>query len=78
MNASKIAHESLTPKNLAMASSELKKLEQPDAVLQHLENSHLPLTRENYLETAYPLGLPDNWGPEHEALLPTELRRIII
>lgn len=78
MNESTIAHESFASKNLALASSALKKTEQLDAVLQHLENSRLPATRENYLEAVYPLGLPDSWSSQDEASLPPELRRIVI
>jgi hypothetical protein len=78
MNASKIAQDSFASRKLAVDSSELKKTEQPDPVLQHLENLNLPLTRENYLEAAYPLGLPEIWSPDDEASLPHEIRRIII
>lgn len=63
MNTSTIAQESFASRKLAVNSSELKKTEQPDPVLQHLENLHLPLTRENYLEAVYPLGLPESWSP---------------
>ena len=78
MNSSKIAQDSFASRKLAVDSSELKKTEQPDPVLQHLENLNLPLTRENYLEAAYPLGLPEIWSPDDEASLPHEIRRIII
>ena len=78
MSASTIAQESFASRKLAIDSSELKKTEQPDPVLQHLENLHLPLTRENYLEALYPLGLPEIWSPDDEASLPHEIRRIII
>ena len=78
MNASTIAQDSFASGKLTADNSELKKIKQPDPVLQHLENLHLPLTRENYLEAAYPLGLPDSWSPTDEASLPPEIRRIII
>jgi len=78
MNASTITQDSFASGKLAADNSELKKTEPPDPVLQHLENLHLPLTRENYLEAAYPLGLPDSWSPTDEASLPQEIRRIII
>ena len=78
MNASTIAKDSFASGKLAADNAELKKTEQSDPVLQHLENLHLPLTRENYLEAAYPLGLPDSWSPQDEASLPQEIRRIII
>ena len=78
MNASTMAQKSFASRKLAADNAELKKTEQPDPVLQHLENLHLPLTRENYLEAAYPLGLPDSWSPQDEASLPQEIRKIII
>lgn len=78
MNASTIAKDSFASGKLAADNAELKKTEQSNPVLQHLENLHLPLTRENYLEAAYPLGLPDSWSSEDEASLPQEIRRIII
>ncbi len=77
MNASTMAQKSFVSRKLAEDNAELKKTEQSDPVLQHLENLHLPLTRENYLEAAYPLGLPDSWSPTDEASLPQEIRRII-
>ena len=78
MNASTMAQKSFASRKLAADNAELKKTEQPDPVLQHLENLHLPLTRENYLEALYPLGLPEIWSPDDEASLPHEIRRIII
>ena len=78
MNASTIAQKSFASRKLAHDGSETEKTEQPDPVLQHLENLHLPLTRENYLEVAYPMGLPEGWSQEDEASLPHEIRRIII
>ena len=78
MNASTMAQKSFVSRKLVADNSELKKTDQPDPVLPHLENLHLPLTRENYLEAAYPLGLPDSWSPQDEASLPQEIRRIII
>ena len=78
MNASKITTRSFASSKLAQESSEIKKTEQPDPVLQHLENLHILLTRENYLEVAYPMGLPESWSQEDEASLPQEIRRIII
>ena len=78
MNASTMAQKSFASRKLVADNAELKKTDQPDPVLQHLENLQLPLTRENYLEAAYPLGLPDSWSPQDEASLPQEIRRIII
>ena len=78
MNASTMAQKSFASRKLTADNAELKKTDQPDPVLQHLESLQLPLTRENYLEAAYPLGLPDSWSPQDEASLPQEIRRIII
>ena len=78
MNASTMAQKSFASRKLVADNAELKKTDQPDPVLQHLENLHLPLTRENYLEALYPLGLPEIWSPDDEASLPQEIRRIII
>ncbi len=78
MNVSKITKKSFASSKFAPVLSEMKKTEQPDPVLQHLENLHMPLTRENYLEVAYPMGLPESWSQEDEASLPHEIRRIII
>lgn len=77
MNASKITKKSFASGEFAPVSFEVEKTK-PDPVLQHLENLHLPLTRENYLEVAYPMGLPEGWSQEDEASLPHEIRRIII
>ena len=78
MNASTMAQKSFASRKLVADNAELKKTDQPDPVLQHLENLHLSLTRENYLEALYPLGLPEIWSPDDEASLPQEIRRIII
>ena len=78
MNASTMAQKSFASRKLVADNAELKKTDQPDPVLQHLENLHLSLTRENYLEALYPLGLPEIWSPDDEASLPHEIRRIII
>ena len=47
-----------------------------DHVLDLLRQFNIPLTRENYLDLAYPEGLPDDWGSEGEAGLPKEIRKI--
>ncbi len=44
-----------------------------DYVLDLLKQFNLPLTRENYLNLAYPEGLPEDWGAEGEANLPKEI-----
>jgi hypothetical protein len=46
-----------------------------DHVLDLLKQFNLPLTRENYLNLAYPEGLPEDWGAEGEASLPKEIRK---
>jgi hypothetical protein len=78
MNASKITKKSFASSKLAQNNIEIEKTKQPDPVLQHLESLQIPLTRENYLQAAYPLGLPESWSAEDEASLPHEIRRIII
>ena len=45
-----------------------------DATLVWMKEQSVPLTRENYLELAYPDGLPDPWTAELEATLPPEIR----
>jgi hypothetical protein len=45
-------------------------------VLDLLRQFNIPVTRENYLDLAYPEGLPDDWGSEGEAGLPIEIRKI--
>jgi len=46
-----------------------------DHVLNLLKQFNMPVTRENYLNLAYPDGLPANWGAEGEASLPAEIRK---
>lgn len=53
---------------------ELSSLTIADPVVQTLLKGGFPVTRENYLELAYPEGLPDEWTAELEAELPSELR----
>jgi len=47
-----------------------------DHVLDLLRHFNMPVTRENYLDLAYPEGLPEDWGAEGEAGLPKEIRKI--
>jgi hypothetical protein len=47
-----------------------------DHVLNLLRQFNMPVTRENYLDLAYPEGLPKDWGSEGEASLPIEIRKI--
>ena len=46
-----------------------------DHVLNLLKQFNMPVTRENYLNLAYPEGLPANWGAEGEAGLPEKLSK---
>lgn len=39
-----------------------------------MEKKGIEVTRENYIDLAYLGETPDDWGPEHEAMLPEELR----
>lgn len=41
-----------------------------DPMVQTLIKLGIPVTRENYLEIAYPKGLPEEWTAEHETELP--------
>jgi hypothetical protein len=34
----------------------------------------IPVTRENYLDLNFPEGIPDDYGAEHEASLPSYLQ----
>jgi hypothetical protein len=45
-----------------------------DPLLGFMRARGIPLTRENYLDLAYPDGLPDPWTAELEGQLPIELR----
>ena len=45
-----------------------------DPVVQTLIKLGFPVTRENYLEIAYPEGLPKEWTAELEAELPEQLQ----
>ena len=46
-----------------------------DYVLDLLRQFNLPLTRENYLNLAYPEGLPEDWDAAGETSLPEEVRK---
>jgi hypothetical protein len=50
-------------------------LNEQDHVLDLLRQFNMPVTRENYLNLAYPDGLPVNWGVEGEAGLPEKIRK---
>lgn len=45
-----------------------------DPIVEYLEEIGVPVTRENYLNFAYPDGLPEDYGAELEAELPPELQ----
>ena len=45
-----------------------------DYVENLLKKFNVPVTRANYLGLAYPDGLPEDWGAEHEAELPISIR----
>lgn len=44
-----------------------------DPVVKQMRADGTPITRENYIEMAWP-EVPDPWLPEHEAELPVELQ----
>ena len=46
-----------------------------DHVLDLLRQFNMPVTRKNYLDLAYPDGLPADWGAEGEAGLPEKIRQ---
>ena len=50
-------------------------LNEQDHVLDLLRQFNMPVTRKNYLNLAYPDGLPADWGAEGEAGLPKEIRK---
>jgi hypothetical protein len=45
-----------------------------DPIVTWMQNHDIPLTRDRYLNLAYPEGVPEPWTAEHEALLPVEFR----
>ena len=45
-----------------------------DPLLEHMKAQGIPLTREKYLELAYPLGAPEPLPAELEQALPLELQ----
>lgn len=47
-----------------------------DAVIQGMLKRGVPITRENYIEAAYPEGKPSPWTAEHEDALPLRLQNM--
>ncbi len=45
-----------------------------DPLLGLMSHLNMPMTRDNYLELAYPEGLPEPFGPELEAELPIQFQ----
>lgn len=45
-----------------------------DPLIQTMKANDIPITRETYLDLAYPDGVPDPWTTEHEIELPPEVR----
>jgi len=45
-----------------------------DPVVKTLTKLGIPVMRKNYLELAYPEGMPEKWTAELEAALPEELQ----
>jgi len=43
-------------------------------VVERMMKRGIPVTRENYLDLNWPEGLPENYGFEHEASLPSYLQ----
>ena len=49
---------------------EFEKQFKSDVVLELLTLSGTPVTRKNYLQIAYPKGMPKEWDAELESMLP--------
>ena len=47
-----------------------------DPTLDLMVEKGVPLTRKNYMDLAYPKGLPNPWTPWHEAKLPVIFRKL--
>jgi len=45
-----------------------------DFIINYMKKNKIPITREGYLNRAYPDGIPQPWTAEHEAGLPDEIR----
>ena len=45
-----------------------------DPIVEWLQKNGYPVTRENYLDVAYPNGLPEDYGHELESELPEWLQ----
>lgn len=45
-----------------------------DDLVDWLTRKGVPVNRENYLQLAYPDGLPSPWTAEHEDALPDDLQ----
>jgi hypothetical protein len=43
-------------------------------LLDMMKRAGIKITRENYIDCAYGVDIPDPWTPEHEAELPEELQ----
>ena len=43
----------------------------PDSIINYMRNNDIEVTAENYLDLAYPFGVPENFDPSE---LPPELR----
>jgi hypothetical protein len=45
-----------------------------DPLVAWMKDHNIPITRESYLNLAYPEGEPEEWSAELEALLPVEIQ----
>jgi hypothetical protein len=43
-------------------------------LVEHMIRRGIPVTRENYLDLNFPEGIPEHYGAEHEASLPSYLQ----
>jgi hypothetical protein len=53
----------------------MKRYEPDDEISETLRKHGIPVTRENWINLAWPDGAPVPWTAEHEAELPEALRR---
>jgi hypothetical protein len=56
------------------STNQLGGRESDDDVVKLLKRTHVPVTRENYLQLAYFGEPPEPWTREHEAELPPHLQ----
>src|SRR4051812_45586362 len=73
--AGRKALELMELKGLLQPRQEPEKPVVEDVVLHMMKRDGIPVTRQNYLDMAYPGGVPKPWTAELEAELPLAVRR---